>query len=88
MEPRDLQFDTVTLQANHGEASSDCISSHHPTGPAVVFADRITAYRLRQPLSPSKLKSLLTIAGGEDVKKEDLARRHPRYGVYLSEASE
>lgn len=88
MEPRDLKFESLTLQTDPGRASSTCISSHHPAGPAVVFADKITAYRLRPSLSLSKLRAMLTIAGGEEVTKESLKRWDPSNGFYLSESDD
>lgn len=70
MEPRDLQFDSLVVAASSPDAPA--VSSPHPRGPGVVFADEITAYRLRQPLAAKTLRALLTIAGGEAVTRESL----------------
>ncbi|TWT99695.1 hypothetical protein Pla108_06380 [Botrimarina colliarenosi] len=72
MEPCDLQYRSLTLQTDPEKASSMSVSSRHPAGPGVVFADRITAYRIHSPLLLSTLRGLLTIAGGEEETKESL----------------
>lgn len=72
MEPRDLAFDAMSFRVN--DPSRPSISSPHPAGPGVVFADRITAVRLRKDLRPETLKALTTIAGGEPVSRETLTR--------------
>lgn len=70
MEPRDLEFSTLSL----GDRSPavPAVSSPHPRGPGVVFADSIAAYRIRQPLRIETLRALLTIAGGEAVTRDSL----------------
>lgn len=40
--------------------------------PYVVFADRITAYGIDPRIPRDKLRALLTIAGGEAVRRDDL----------------
>lgn len=70
MEPRDLEIESMSFAVN--DPQNPGISSPHPRGPAVVFADRITAYRLDQSLRPETVKALLTISGGEGVTKDDL----------------
>jgi hypothetical protein len=70
MEPRDLDVSTMSFEVNACGAPS--VSSPHPAGPAVVFGDRITSYRLQKTLKPSTLKGLLTIAGGEPLEKDKL----------------
>jgi len=76
MEPRDLEFDTMSFKVN--DASRPSISGPHPRGPAVVFGDRIRAYRLDQSLEPELIKGMLTIDGGEDaIDKESL--RSPQH---------
>jgi hypothetical protein len=72
MEPRDLEYRSLTLQTDPGKASSMSVSSHHPAGPGVVFADRITAYRIHSPFQMPTLRGLLTIAGEEEETKESL----------------
>ncbi len=74
MEPRDLYFKSLEFEPDPKKASSANISSHHPAGPGVIFADKITPYRLRKPLSDSALRSLFTIDGGESFSREDLDR--------------
>ena len=61
MEPRDLNVDEMSFVVNDTVKSS--ISGPHSTGSAVVFADRISAYRLDRSLRPQALKALTTIAG-------------------------
>lgn len=85
MEPRDLEFDSLAFEPDPAKASSSAISSAHPAGPAVCLADRIGAYRLRQPLSLDKLRALLTIAGGEQITKGSLEKWDGNSGHYLSE---
>lgn len=50
MEPRDLATDRMSFRVNDQAAPS--ISSPHPIGPGVVFADRITVYRLDASVRP------------------------------------
>ncbi len=64
------------------------ISSHHPAGPAVVFADRIGAYRLRPPFSLQTLRAMLTIAGGDEVNKADLIKDDPENEEFLCEGGD
>lgn len=72
MEPRDLMADDMSFVANDPVKPS--ISSPHSKGPAVVFADRITVYRLDASLRSQTLKALTTIAGEERASKEALIR--------------
>lgn len=72
MEPRDLEIDQMSFRIN--DANRPSISSPHPAGPAVVFADGITAYRLEPSLSPATLRALTTLAGNEDVSRDRLIR--------------
>lgn len=80
MEPRDLDAAQMSFQVN--AAGRPCISSYHPLGPAVVFADRITAYRLDASMRPETIRALTTIAGHEPVSKEALIFRSP-HGDFL-----
>jgi len=66
MEPRDLSLDALSVQKD-GELP-DALCNHHPDGPGVVFADKITTYRLQSPMSIEELKSLLTISGSESIR--------------------
>ncbi|HSG71636.1 MAG TPA: DUF1559 domain-containing protein [Planctomycetaceae bacterium] len=78
MEPRDLNFQAMSFRVD--DASQPSISSPHPAGPAVVFGDRITTYRLDASLRPETLKALMTVSGGENVVKDELIleNRSPR----------
>ena len=72
MEPRDLRFDEMSFVVNDPQRPS--ISSPHSSGPAVVFADSITAYRLDNSLRPTSLRSLTTVAGYEPVSRDQFFR--------------
>ncbi|MFN0198693.1 MAG: DUF1559 domain-containing protein [Planctomycetaceae bacterium] len=74
MEPRDLKFDEMSFVVN--DPMKPSISSPHPAGSAVVFADSISAYRPGKSLRPETLKALITIAGGENVSKKTLIRKN------------
>ena len=78
MEPRDL--DAATMSYTLNDPARPSISSPHPWGPAVVFADRISSYRLQPSIRPETLRALTTIAGGEPVTKDDLIQRDPEIG--------
>jgi hypothetical protein len=82
MEPRDLKTGEMSFVVNDPEKPS--ISAPHPAGPAVVFADRITGYRLDSSLRPQTLKALTTIAGAEPVSKRSLLQRS-QHGQRLAE---
>ncbi len=70
MEPRDLDTETMSFTVDDPVLPS--ISSHHPTGPGVVFPDRGSAFRLDASLQTRTLKALTTIAGNEPVSRDDL----------------
>jgi hypothetical protein len=70
MEPRDLQFDSLVFSQEKSDAPA--ISSFHPTGTAVVFADRLDVYRIPRPLRNETLQALLTIDGGELITRASL----------------
>lgn len=63
MEPRDLDVDQMTLRPNASPAE---ISSHHPGGANVVFADGHTAF-LRESILGQVLRALITKAGNETI---------------------
>jgi prepilin-type processing-associated H-X9-DG protein len=63
MEPRDLDINQMTFQVN---ASPKEISSHHPGGAQVVFADGHTNF-LRQSMPAHILRALISKAGGEPL---------------------
>lgn len=73
MEPRDLNIETMSFHIN--DPRQPCISSPHPRGPGVAFADRITAYRIRKSFDPVTLRALVTIDGGEKPS-------YSRVGIY------
>jgi hypothetical protein len=81
MEPRDLEFNSLTLGASTPD--SPAVSSPHPRGPAVVFADEIHAYRLRHSMNNATLRALATIAGGEPITRDAL--KNPSGGSSLSD---
>ena len=83
MEPRDLDVDTMSFTVNDPLRPS--ISGPHPNGPAVVFVDRLTAYRIDSSLRPETLRALTTIAGGEPVTKDSLVRSSQWTGRQLVE---
>ncbi len=83
MEPRDLKFDEMSFIAD--DPTKPSISSLHPAGPAVLFADRVAAYRLGKTLKPETLKGLITIAGGEEISKDTLIRENERPTYILEE---
>lgn len=83
MEPRDLNFDTMSFVTNDPQRPS--ISAPHANGPAVVFADRISGYRLDRSLRPETVKAMLTIAGGEPVSKDNLIRQVDGFHWRLAE---
>ena len=70
MEPRDLSSEEMSFRVNDFKRPS--ISSSETDGPAVVFADGITACRLDSTLRPETLKALTTIAKGESISKDRL----------------
>jgi hypothetical protein len=78
MEPRDLDWTTMSFQLNDPNRPS--ISSNHPfgrgsySGPHVLTVDdRVSA--LPETLTPETLRALLTIAGGEKIERK---RWHPQ----------
>ncbi len=83
MEPRDLTVSEMSFVLNDPAKLS--ISSPHSSGPAIVFGDRITAYRLDASLRPQTLRALTTIGGEEHVSREGLARWNEWTGWYLAE---
>ena len=71
-EPRDLDFDTMSFTINSKSAPS--VSSDHPQGPLVCFADG-AVYHLSPKTTATELKAMLTIAGNEDISRRDLVGR-------------
>jgi hypothetical protein len=83
MEPRDLHVDQ--LMAGSNVSGRPRFSSPHTRGPAVVFADGISAWRVPGTLSPQSLQALATIAGNEPVTRDQLSRTTRNWGRVLSE---
>jgi hypothetical protein len=73
LEPRDLDVERMSFRAN--DTSRPSISTSRRTGPHVVFADRITGYRLTASLSEAALQSLITIGGGEKMFLAEVAHQ-------------
>ncbi len=71
-EPVDLIFDTMNFQVNGQDGQG--ISSSHPGGANVCFADGATFF-LTIAVSPDDLRALLTISGGEHVTRVNLIER-------------
>lgn len=68
-EPKDLRWDEMSFRVN--DPTKPSISSHHQSGPGVVFADG-RAMRLSDSMPPDIIKALLTINGGENISRNDL----------------
>ncbi len=71
-EPLDIDFDTMRFR--NDDFSNGEISGHHRGGVNVVFADGETFF-LSDSVSADELRALLTIAGGEDVTRQELIDR-------------
>lgn len=69
LEPRDLHVDRMSFQIN--DPTRPSISSQHPRGPAVLFADG-KVYRLAPNVPPSLVKALVTVDGGESIDRQRL----------------
>ena len=67
MEPRDLHVDEISFKIN--DPSKPSISSHHPGGANVVFVDAHVEF-LDESTDPIQIKAMLTVSGGEDVKRD------------------
>ncbi|MFO0820421.1 MAG: DUF1559 domain-containing protein [Pirellulales bacterium] len=71
-EPRDLDFETMDFIIN--SAARPSISSFHPSGALVCFAD-LEVFCITPRVTESELKAMLTIAGGEDISRNALVTR-------------
>lgn len=69
MEPRDLDFGQLSFLVNDPHRAG--ISSSHPRGPGVSFANG-TVIRLAESLRPATLQALITISGQEPILKQSL----------------
>jgi len=72
MEPRDLSIETISFRIN--DKTKPCLSSHHPDGPLVGFADG-EVFRVSRDIPPETLRALLTATGGEDIDRDELVRQ-------------
>jgi len=71
-EPRDLEFDTMSFEINSKKGQS--ISSLHLLGPLVCFAD-LGVYHISVKTTAGELRAMLTVAGNENVVRDDLIKR-------------
>jgi hypothetical protein len=69
MEPRDLHVERMSFRVNDQRRPS--ISSQHPEGPAILFADG-NPFRLAPHVTPALVKLLITVDGGEEVNRQSL----------------
>jgi len=83
MEPRDLDAGAMSFLTNDRAAPS--ISSPHPVGPAVVFADGISVFRIRPSVSADTLSALVRMKNKKWIRRDDLARHDRWNGATLSE---
>ncbi|MCE5303391.1 MAG: DUF1559 domain-containing protein [Planctomycetaceae bacterium] len=67
-EPSDLPFDQLDFTINHGEHRA--ISSHHAEGANAAFCDG-SARLLKNSISPSLIRAMLTIDGAETIPPPD-----------------
>lgn len=65
LEPRDLNVEAMSFVAN--DPTRPSISCSRRRGPYVVFADSIRTHQISPSLSPTALRALTTIAGGEKL---------------------
>lgn len=71
-EPRDLDIATMSFKIN--DASKPSISSRHPGGANVAFADG-DVYFMTEEITEEELRALITVSGGEDITRDDLIER-------------
>ena len=71
-EPRDIQFDSMKFVLGNSENGE--LASKHKDGVNVAFADG-EVYFLAKSITPDELRALLTISGGESIKRQDLLDR-------------
>jgi hypothetical protein len=71
-EPRDLNFDTMKFKVNALDGPS--ISSKHPSGALVCFAD-CEVYTMTPEVTEGELRAMLTIAGNENTTRSQLIDR-------------
>ena len=68
LSPVDLSMDSMSFRINDGPNS---ISSHCPSGPAIVFCDG-AVYRLSPKTPPEIVRALCTINGNESISRQNL----------------
>lgn len=56
------------------DSRGPAISSTHPDGPAVLFADG-AVFRISPAIDPPTLRAVITIDGGEEVRRDELLAR-------------
>ena len=71
-EPRDIQFNSMKFVLGNSENGE--LASKHKDGVNVAFADG-EVYFLAKSITPDELRALLTISGGESIKRQDLLDR-------------
>lgn len=71
-EPRDLDVESMDFTINSLKGPS--ISSSHPSGAIVCFAD-LAVYIITPRVSEAELRALISISGGEELKRDDLVAR-------------
>jgi len=74
MEPRDVKATSTSVPLNGSSKAS--ISSPHPAGPGVGFADRFSAYRLPLSVDSTILFELSTPKGGEASTRDLVLPSH------------
>lgn len=72
LEPKDFDVESMSFTINDPAAQS--ISSTHPRGPAVLFADG-QVFRVSSSIDAKTLRAMTTINGGEDVDRKRLIDR-------------
>ncbi|XZE35994.1 DUF1559 domain-containing protein [Pirellulaceae bacterium SH501] len=70
--PRDLDFDTMKFRVNALDGPS--VSSKHPSGALVCFAD-CEVYTMTPEVTEAELRAMLTIAGNENITRSHLINR-------------
>lgn len=73
LEPKDFDVESMSFRINDPGTLS--ISSTHPRGPAVLFADG-EVFRISADIDAKRLRALITINGGEAVDRNRLIDRN------------
>lgn len=72
LEPKDFDVEPISFRIN--DPGNLSISSTHPRGPAVLFADG-KVFRVSADIYEKTLRALTTIDGGEPIDRERLIDR-------------